>query len=152
MVFLPRPFPSEKQFLRPNRNHRFESWGSDASLDTNIGKIDRCHILMSYASFDVICVIWCQMTHMTSKYCISQFGWSWCLKKRWVHSFTTCCFALPYSYLRALIVAYRLQRDNCSLILFILFIWSCYSQTSKFRISLEPVTILWHYLWKLSSN
>jgi hypothetical protein len=42
-----------KNNLRPNWNHRFESWGSDTSLDTNISKIDGCHILMSYASFDI---------------------------------------------------------------------------------------------------
>ena len=35
-------------------------------------------------------VIWCQIMHMTSKYDISQFCQSWCLKKRWDHSFTTC--------------------------------------------------------------
>jgi hypothetical protein len=37
-----------KQFLRPNRNHRLESPGPNASLDTKILKIDLCHILMSY--------------------------------------------------------------------------------------------------------
>ena len=44
---------------------------------------------MSY--IDVIFVIWCHndiwchMTHMTSKYDMSQFGRSWCLKKRLDH-------------------------------------------------------------------
>ena len=36
------------QLILPNRNHRFESWCSDASLDTNISKLDLHHFLMSY--------------------------------------------------------------------------------------------------------
>ena len=37
-----------------------------------------------------ICVIWCQMTNMTSKIWHKSFGSSLCLKKCWDHSFITC--------------------------------------------------------------
>ena len=73
-----------------NRTHRCDCCGPDTSLDTNIGNIDWCHILMSYVSFDIKWRIWHQMTHMTSIYDIGQFGRSWCLKKRLDHSNHTC--------------------------------------------------------------
>ena len=63
MIYAILNFFILKQFLRPSENHRLESWGPTASLDTKILKIDLCHILMSYASFDVI---WCHMRHLMS--------------------------------------------------------------------------------------
>ena len=47
-------FNISKQFLSPNRISGGEYWGPYVSLDTKIGQIDVCHILMSYASFVII--------------------------------------------------------------------------------------------------
>ena len=30
-------------------------WGPDGRLDTKIDQIDKCHIFMSYASYDIKC-------------------------------------------------------------------------------------------------
>ena len=79
-----------KQFSSQNRINVWNCWDPDASLETKIGHIDLCHILMSYASFDIKWRKWRQMTHMTSKCDISQFGRSWSLKKRLGLSNSTC--------------------------------------------------------------
>ena len=81
-----------KQFFSQKWINRWEHWGPNASLDTKIGQIDLWHILMSYASFDIKWRIWHQMTHMTSKYDVSQSGQSWCLKKLLTLSNPTCWF------------------------------------------------------------
>ena len=46
-----------KQFVSQNRINGCDCWGPDASLDTKIDDIDSCHILMSYASYDIKCHI-----------------------------------------------------------------------------------------------
>ena len=42
-----------KQSVSQKQNNGCDYWGPDASLDTKNGHIDWCHILMSYASFDI---------------------------------------------------------------------------------------------------
>ena len=46
-----------KEFLSQNRINGWNCCGPYASFDTKISQIGQCHILMSYAPFDVICVI-----------------------------------------------------------------------------------------------
>jgi hypothetical protein len=48
---------SVKQFVSQNRINGCDCWGPDDSLDTKIDDIDSCHILMSYASYDIKCHI-----------------------------------------------------------------------------------------------
>ena len=50
-----------KPLFSQNWINRWNSWGPDTSLDIKIGLIGQCNILMSYASFNVICIIWCHM-------------------------------------------------------------------------------------------
>ena len=46
-----------KQFVSQNWINRCDCCGPDASLDSKIDNIDACHILMSYASYDIKCHI-----------------------------------------------------------------------------------------------
>ena len=57
-----------KLFSSQNQITRWDYWGSDAFLDTKIVQIESCHILMSYASFDIKWHYWCQMMHMLMQY------------------------------------------------------------------------------------